>query len=327
MTMYIPEIDVYVTLQCDLRCAHCFLGPQLGHGRHMDSYLLDKLIRTARSRWKTERLTFLGGEPTLYPNISVFLAQALEAGYVVRLISNGGPGLERFLRDWVNPTLELSISLDGLESTHDSIRAKGSFRRALGSVRMALIRGLRVAAIVSAQVANLEEIPELVELLAGLGVFQVTIHFVTERGAAKRHMIPSRSQWKSFQATLAKRRFGIPVRFEPTFTDAGQSLSCQVREGKNLMFFPDGKVLHCSMFIDVPGAANYRWTREGLEGINVNDGERSICAGDPTGHCPAIHFVNPDLAREADKHGEKIGCIFHKSVLPISSSQVLAEAL
>ena len=321
--MHVPEIDIYVTLQCDLRCAHCFLGPQLGHGRHMDQQLLELLVGTARQEWRTERLTFLGGEPTLYPNIRYYVAQALENGYVVRLISNGGPGLERFLREWQNPALELSLSFDGLENTHDSIRAKGSFRRALQSARLALELGLPVSAIISAQRMNLTEVPDLAEFLERMGFLQVTIHFVTERGAAIRDMVPSRDEWRSLQLALNQRCYGIPIRLEPTFTDMSQHLSCRVLEGTNLMFFPDGRVLHCSMFIEFPEAASYRWTPQGLVASDLMSSERAICSRDSTGHCPAIHLVNPHLAEEAARYNERINCIFHKLTQPIRERNLL----
>ena len=51
-----------------LRCSHCFVGEDLNRKLDFEFSLFEKLLKTAKS-WNTKEITFLGGEPTLYPRI------------------------------------------------------------------------------------------------------------------------------------------------------------------------------------------------------------------------------------------------------------------
>lgn len=95
-SFYIPSIDIYVTYRCNLRCTHCFMGPKLDEAAHFDFGLLKKLIETAPS-WGTEEITFLGGEPTLFPHLSQAIRLVQESGVRARIVTNGQKSFEKFM--------------------------------------------------------------------------------------------------------------------------------------------------------------------------------------------------------------------------------------
>jgi radical SAM protein with 4Fe4S-binding SPASM domain len=65
----------------------------------------------------------------------------------------------------------VGVSLDGLEATHDYIRAhKGLFRRALAGIDRVLNAGLPITVITTANALNLNELPSLLEVLRSSGV-------------------------------------------------------------------------------------------------------------------------------------------------------------
>lgn len=65
----VPAIDIYVTFRCNLRCRHCFVGEALDRRSDLHWDLLAAMLDVARPRWGTEEVSFLGGEPTLYPHL------------------------------------------------------------------------------------------------------------------------------------------------------------------------------------------------------------------------------------------------------------------
>src|SRR5690349_24261558 len=100
----VPSIDIYVTYRCNLRCTHCFLGSKLDEGTHFDFELLHGLIHTAPS-WGTEEITFLGGEPTMYPRLLEAIRMVQQAGMRARIVSNGQRPFQQFMDKFEGPTL------------------------------------------------------------------------------------------------------------------------------------------------------------------------------------------------------------------------------
>ena len=94
----VPAIDIYVTYRCNLRCAHCFVGDNLNLKTNFPLESLKTLIRSCR-QWKTQEITFLGGEPTIYPSIVEVIKLANSEGIKTRLITNGQQGFTKFMRE------------------------------------------------------------------------------------------------------------------------------------------------------------------------------------------------------------------------------------
>src|SRR6185436_4285453 len=119
----IPAIDIYLTYRCNLRCTHCFVGEHLKLNSHFSTEALTALI-TSCHQWSTKELTFLGGEPTLYPSLvqAIYLAHSM--GLKTRVITNGQQGFSRFLKAYNGDVLPaIGFSIDGaVRETHERIR-------------------------------------------------------------------------------------------------------------------------------------------------------------------------------------------------------------
>ncbi|RGC65419.1 molybdenum cofactor biosynthesis protein A [Micromonospora sp. MW-13] len=95
--MHVPTADIYVTFRCNMRCRHCFVGPALDRGTDLPRDALIGFLRTAWSDWSTREISFLGGEPTLHPDIDLAVRAGREIGFRIRVVSNGGPALLRMM--------------------------------------------------------------------------------------------------------------------------------------------------------------------------------------------------------------------------------------
>ena len=133
--MIAPSIDIYLTYRCNLRCRHCFVGDRLNSGRNFDPDLLRLLIDSCLD-WQTREVTFLGGEPTLYPGIHHVIESVLERDMRARVVTNGLAGLRLLIYRVQDPTkLTVGFSIDGSSAQiHDAVRGQGAFSNMLVNI-------------------------------------------------------------------------------------------------------------------------------------------------------------------------------------------------
>lgn len=128
---YRPHYCVWeLTLACNLRCAHC--GSHAGRPRSEE-------LSTAQCVDVVEQLadldcrliTLSGGEPTLRADWEAIAAAAVRRGVTVNMVSNGTTITPELARRMAGSGLvNVGVSLDGPERTHDAIRGPGTFQRA-----------------------------------------------------------------------------------------------------------------------------------------------------------------------------------------------------
>ncbi len=122
----------YLTLRCNLHCEMCF---QKKH-RVMDELSLDE-IRNTFQKIPISHLHLVGGEIFVRKDIKEILM------YFDSIIENisiqtNATYLDEALCDFLiklKNVKEISISIDGLENIHDSIRGKGVFGQAIFAIR------------------------------------------------------------------------------------------------------------------------------------------------------------------------------------------------
>jgi len=154
--LYSP-IRVYfdLTLLCNLRCKTCLneSGNPLS-----DELSLEKAIKVVEGLAKDYifDVRFSGGEPTLKEGWDKILKRAKELGLTISLNSNGvyrDKTIDKLVE--INPD-EITISLDSYKEHNDYIRGKGSFDKAINSIKELNSAGCRVT-INSAVTSMLKE--------------------------------------------------------------------------------------------------------------------------------------------------------------------------
>jgi pyruvate-formate lyase-activating enzyme len=82
-------LNIFVTYRCNLSCPYCFACElQKDFKEDMQQQEFNKLLTWLQDS-KTTTVAFIGGEPTLHPNISTMVRQTAEAGIAVTLFTNG----------------------------------------------------------------------------------------------------------------------------------------------------------------------------------------------------------------------------------------------
>lgn len=130
-TLVPPDrVSVNVTLRCNLKCTMCttcYDAPELS-----TEELKGIIDQTAA--WGVEVFNPLGGEPFMRADIEELLAYAVRRGFYVTTTTNGTLITEKRARGIAaipSDRLHFNVSLDGDEESHDRIRSRGMWKRAI----------------------------------------------------------------------------------------------------------------------------------------------------------------------------------------------------
>lgn len=177
-----------LTLACDLACRHC--GSRAGKARPDELSREEALALVDRlAEMGTREITFIGGEAYLVPWWHDVVAAATARGIQCALTTGGRDfHPERAVDARAAGLRAVSVSIDGLETTHDTLRAvPGSFKAAFRALAGAKSAGLVAFANTQFNQLNLPELETLAGLLeaAGISSWQVQITGPMGRAADK----------------------------------------------------------------------------------------------------------------------------------------------
>lgn len=111
-------VNFHLFKPCNLRCRFCFATFRGLRGR-LETDDARRLIDALRAAG-TEKLTFVGGEPTLHPDIGDLVAYAHEVGLVTCLVTNGAR-LARLLEEQAATIDWVGLSVD---SANEDVQAR-----------------------------------------------------------------------------------------------------------------------------------------------------------------------------------------------------------
>ncbi|MBF0594289.1 MAG: radical SAM protein [Candidatus Omnitrophica bacterium] len=138
---YPAQFVFFITSKCNLRCQHCFYHERLNNSdRELSLLEIDRISRRIKYLlW----LSLTGGEPFLRDDIvEIVRLFYRNTGFYLLTITTNGMLTENIVQSVhdicvASPKSRvlISVSIDGLEDTHDLLRnAKGSFRKAVATV-------------------------------------------------------------------------------------------------------------------------------------------------------------------------------------------------
>jgi radical SAM protein with 4Fe4S-binding SPASM domain len=192
-TRYGPAYVVWeLTLRCDQPCTHC--GSRAGTARDAELSTEEALGVVAQLKaMGTQEVAVIGGEAYLHPGF-LEIVRAIGAAGIRPTMTTGGRGITAALAaDMAAAGLfSVSVSVDGLERTHDLMRAApGSFQTATGALGHLKRAGVRVTANTNLNRLNEPDLEALYEVLKGLGIegWQVQITAPLGRAADRPEML------------------------------------------------------------------------------------------------------------------------------------------
>jgi MoaA/NifB/PqqE/SkfB family radical SAM enzyme len=259
------NVFFHILTQCNLNCRHCYINPQQ-HGR--DSLPLTTIkawLKAFAENSHTKNLIFLGGEPTLHPELPAAVKFARELGFGSITVDTNGYLFDNILEK-VNPDEvdTFSFSLDGATpGTNDPIRGKGSYETCVAGIREAVARGFNTSLIYTVSSANINELHEMHPLLRDLGVGRFFIQIIGLRGksacqepdtAPDGILQVAKRQWLDTVPRIAQRiaESGISVTYPKVFLNPDEKFECAGLVADNYFIFPNGRVYRCPLCEDFP---------------------------------------------------------------------------
>jgi radical SAM protein with 4Fe4S-binding SPASM domain len=174
-----------LTLACDLACRHC--GSRAGKARPSElttEECLDVVRQLAELGVK--EVSLIGGEAYLRDDWVEIIAAITTRGMLANL-TTGGRGMteERARAAYAAGLRDASVSLDGLEVSHDRLRGvEGSFRSALDAMRHLADAGIVVNNNTQINRLTMPDLPELLEVLIQHGSHAWQLQLTVPMGRA-----------------------------------------------------------------------------------------------------------------------------------------------
>ena len=184
-----PILAVWeITLACDLACGHC--GSRAGKPRP-DELTTDEALGLVDqlAELGVLEVVLIGGEAYLREDWCAIVRRIAERG-MEPLITTGGRGMtpERARAGAAAGLVSASVSLDGLEATHDRQRGvAGAHAAALEALHNLREAGVPVSTNTQINRLDMHELPELLELIIALGVHSWQLQLTVAMGRAADH--------------------------------------------------------------------------------------------------------------------------------------------
>lgn len=212
-----------LTLRCNENCLHC--GSRCGEETHPPELSLAQykaLLDEIKSDFGDALpvLNITGGEPLLRRDFFDIMAYANGLGFRWGMTTNAtliDEAVARKLHACCMKTV--SVSIDGLEATHDRLRGcKGAFAGAMRGIHALLDNGgfqhVQVTTVVNHQ--NIGELPALFELMCGMDIGSWRVINIEPIGRARQHpeLLLTKEEYRQlFDYIREKRMQGYPLTY------------------------------------------------------------------------------------------------------------------
>lgn len=176
---------------CNLRCKHCYQTdyrlPELSSEQLLSiALIIDKTLE----KWgKIGRISLTGGEPFIRKDLLLdlidFFDKSTNCGRI-GILTNGTLIDEAIINSLkaFDKLGEIQVSIDGASSaSHDEIRGKGSFDKAIDGINILKNNGFFVSLMFTLHKLNKDEVIGVIDLADQLGVDAITLERMTPMNA------------------------------------------------------------------------------------------------------------------------------------------------
>jgi MoaA/NifB/PqqE/SkfB family radical SAM enzyme len=317
------NIFFHILTACNLSCIHCYINKEQHGYDMMPLSVIESWLSQLIDRKKNANIVFLGGEPTLHPDLFAAVKKAGEMGCKSITIDTNGYLFNDILSKTTPDDVDFfSFSMDGAtRETNDSIRGKGSYDMCISGIRNAGDKGFSTSLIYTVSTYNLHELRLMPDLLKSLGISRFFIQVIGIRGKSadsQEQKQVSRFEWLNTVPKVAETaaKLGITTSYPKVFLRPDESFECAGKVADNFFVFPNGRVYRCPLCEDFPlhGLAFVNNRLEPTPKINETDlFELTIAEG-----CVMNRLIQPDnLLYHTDGTPEyQIACCMLKEEIP-----------
>ena len=158
-----------LTNACNLRCHHCG-SSCTSKGNKLTVSDIEKTLKTIPLR--TPMICLTGGEPLLHPDFFCVASKIAELNFHWGMTSNATLINKNTATKLCQVRMDtISVSLDGLKSTHDALRrSQGAWAKAVAGIKHLQDAGFSPQVTSVIHKDNIDEMDDLYGFLCGLGI-------------------------------------------------------------------------------------------------------------------------------------------------------------
>jgi MoaA/NifB/PqqE/SkfB family radical SAM enzyme len=254
------NVFFHILTSCNLKCRHCYINKKQHGENTLPLETIEAWLEVFAKKSKAANVIFLGGEPTLHPDLSLAIKKAKTLGYSSITVDTNGYMFHDILYKADPDEIDyFSFSLDGAtRKTNDMIRGEGSYDKCIAGIKKAIFNGFATSLIFTVSRKNVHELDMMVPLLKDLGVDRFFIQVIGIRGKAaqscQEQLQVSRTQWLKIIPDVAAKvaGLGIIVAYPKVFLDLDEPFECAGLVAENYFIFPNGRVYRCPLCEDFP---------------------------------------------------------------------------
>ena len=328
------NIFFHILTRCNLKCRHCYINPR-HHGKQtLPVQTVKKWLKALVHKKKASNLIFIGGEPTLHPNLDLCIKAARKMGYASITVDTNGFLFNNIVHKVTPEELDyFSVGLDGsCKEINDLIRGKGSYDKCVAGIAKALAKGFKVSVIYTVSRSNIRDLKNMPGFLKAIGIDRFFIQVIGIRGRSaqdeKDKLQLTRKEWAAVVPRVAARaaRLGIHVTYPKVFLDSSERFECAGLVAENFFVFPNGRVYQCPLCEDFP-LHSYVFDRNKFTPTPAINEKNLFQLSIPEG-CVMNKLVQPGNLNY-DKQGRpkyKVACCLLKQELKAQSSKLKAQS-
>jgi MoaA/NifB/PqqE/SkfB family radical SAM enzyme len=255
----------HILTRCNLRCRHCYINPQQQGEKKVSFVTIKAWLDEFASISATTNVIFLGGEPTLHPDLPAAIKYARDGGFSSITVDTNGYLFHDIISKVSPQEVDFfSFSLDGAtRETNDNIRGEGSYDICKKGIQKALDKGFAASLIYTVSTMNIHELELMPSLIKKLGVNRFFIQVIGLRGKvaligrtedSKDTLQVSRSKWLEVIPAVARNvaELGVIVSYPKVFLKPEDQFECAGLVAQNYFIFPNGRVYRCPLCEDHP---------------------------------------------------------------------------
>ncbi|WP_457553942.1 radical SAM protein [Desulfobacula sp.] len=249
----------HILTKCNLSCTHCYINPDQHGTNTLDIETIRNWLALFSNKASQTNIIFLGGEPTLHPDLFLAVKEAKRIGFKSITIDTNGYLFHNILDMISREEIDfISFSLDGAtKETNDIIRGKGSYEKVMSGIQKAVSKNFSCSMIYTVSDMNIHELELMPDMVKNLGIKRFFIQVIGMRGnslTTDKKLQVSKETWLSIIPKVAQTiaSHGIMVTYPTVFLDRNDSFQCAGIVADNYFVFPNGRVYQCPICEDFP---------------------------------------------------------------------------
>jgi len=185
-----------ITYNCNLRCLHCYnsSGEQSYVKKQLENHEIFEIIRDIAEIKGLDTVCLCGGEPLLKKDILLECIKYLRFKndkMSINFVTNGILLDEQTVIEIKEAGVTVvQVSLDGFDDeTHDWVRnSKGVYDKAVAAIKLLVKYHIPVSVACLPIKKNFDDIPQIIQMLEELGVYEFRMQPLMVMGRAKENM-------------------------------------------------------------------------------------------------------------------------------------------